>query len=187
MKQLLIIMLLIMHMIWDVQAQSSIVSKPGLKIENLYNWPKITTNLDISNDGKFVFYNVENETPGKLVMHVSNINKTWERQFIGASQVRFSKNGKYITGLDSANRIFILKLGTQQIEFISNANQIQMFANKRTEYISYINDKNDLLLKDLNSGLMRKYASIERYYISPNNENFVLVTKVQVPDQEKLI
>jgi len=155
-------------------------SKPPLEIENLYNWPRITNQADISNDGKYVFYTVENEIPGKQTIHISNINRTWKKSIIGGSQFQFSKDSKFIIGLDSNSHVRLIKLGTDAVELISGIKDLKIFDDGITEYISYIQSNSELHVRAINSKKERKYIDVDQYHLSPDHKKMLLVNQKQM-------
>jgi len=185
--RILLIMLIELLFVGYTIAQQTKAAKPTLKIENLYHWPQITGQSDISNDGKYVFYIVENEIPGKETLHVSNLDKTWETSLIGGNRFQFSKDSKYIIGLDSNSKVRIIKLGTNVAELISGVTDFKVFGVGAIEYISYIQNNNELHVREINSKKEKKYINVNQYHLSPDQKKIVLVNKIKNADTEEEI
>jgi len=174
----LFIVLLVLFCTCSIRAQQTKTQKPALKIENLYNWPRVTDLANISGDGKYVFYTVDNVPKGESTLYITNIAKTWGKSMVNASQAAFSLNSRFISGFDGDGQFFTISLGTDQIEKIPNATDFKYLELNKEEYLVYlIKDKKELRIRNLKVGNEEVYTNVESYKLSPDQDKMILVSK----------
>jgi len=177
MKKLFIV-LFVLFCTCSIRAQQAKTQKTALKIENLYNWPRVTDQSNISDDGKYVFYTVDNVPKGESTLYITNIAKTWGKSMVNASQAAFSLNSRFISGFDGDGQFFTISLGTDQIEKIPNATDFKYLELNKEEYLVYlVKDKRELRVRNLMVGNEQVYANVESYKLSPDQDKMILISK----------
>lgn len=143
------------------------------------NWIQISGQANISNDGKYAFYKVANETKGRETLHVCSTSGNWEKKMEGTSDVHFSCNSKLIVGKNSDGNIFILQLGTDKMETITATDQFELVNDGLIDRLVYITTDHKLHIRDISSKKEKIIEKINKFIVSPNGKKIVISKLVE--------
>jgi dienelactone hydrolase len=76
-------------------AFAQVQAKPAIDFKTYKNWPSIGR-IQLSRDGKYVFYNVVDNELKREEYVIKPTNKKWERKYTGLMSVSFIANNKYV-------------------------------------------------------------------------------------------
>lgn len=115
----------------------SLAQKPVVDLAVCNSWPKLGA-LTTSNDGKYVIYDIQNVPFASYTLILQSTYNRWKKEFIGGLKYfeisGDSKSLFYISGGDS---LAILRLGSNQIKYISDVSNFTLGKNKSEGWIFY--------------------------------------------------
>jgi len=163
--------------------------KPVIDSTAYKAWPSFSIDRpSISNNGKYVFYIIENIPVGSRTLIVQSTNGKWKKEFkeLGKYSSRIITD-KYFIFINKNDSLGMLKLGTHQIKYIPNVSSCRLLETKDTQYMvyAYKNNKGLLLLRDLMSNKEHSFAHVDIWY--PGKDVLVLVKFLQGADQKRSI
>lgn len=125
--------------------------KPALDTTVFNDWP-MTGFAKISNDGKYVYYEVVHYSYNEIGWKenvIQSAASNWKKTFSNvSSDVRFSDDSKRVVFILSGDSLAILKLGTGQIDYIPRVEQYHLvhhylvYALKGSSRVLKIKDMN---------------------------------------------
>jgi len=142
-------------------------------------WPSLEDPI-ISNDGRYVMYNVDNLPVNKQTLVLKAIGGNWKMEFAGsltAPQItNDSKSLVFITGKDSLGK---LDLGTSTIKYIPHVDSFKLQRKAGGELLCYHlnNDSSTLIVKDLQTNRERSFTRINSWEITEDGSAMVVERK----------
>lgn len=151
-------------------AQKKIIDTSAIK-----RWTSLGYDAALSNDGKYVYYTIENQPLGGHTLFIKTSTGKLLRKIINGTAARFG---------DRNNTLFYMLNDSLIIDNLVNASKkiykevesFQLFTqeNKAWVAIQLKNPKRQLLFVSLDSKLEKQYSGISGFNISPNGSRIVL-------------
>lgn len=137
-------------------------SKMPIDVTSLGQWARVREPI-ISHDGNYVSYGIDIE-PRKRITYVATTNSTWKKKFVGGSDAFFSDDNKTFI-FCHADTIYLQKLQSDQLETISDVKNMHPIGNDKGTWMAYQIEKDDILvLRNLISGVERRFSEVDEYY-----------------------
>lgn len=172
-----------------VLAQSA--PKPAIEFGDMNGWKRLVRN-DMSPNGKYFFYTVENEQPDAEVLRIKSLDNAWQKEYVNMREIKFSADGKLILMLDSQSNLVIQYLGADRSEKVEHVSEYELFTYNQTEWV-VCKKTDNILLRNLSRNKQYEIAGCDQFKLSPSGkyitvydgnrkENFRIV-EVENPDK----
>lgn len=174
-------------MILFICANNLFAQKPVIDSVAYKQWASLE-GPTVSNNGEYVFYTIENLPVGNRTLVLQSTDGKWKREFKGGLKdyaTKFSdKYFLFITKNDSLGR---LKLGTDEINYVSKVAYCNFYETKEGECIAYTSGQNSktLNLKNLKSNKEQSFTDVDSW--SFDNDVLVLIKSILGSDQMQSI
>lgn len=162
--------------------------KKELDFEAVKNWEWLG-NYDISNDGKYVWYQVLSESKG-TILFVSDVNGRNKREFVKSTNPKFSADSRYIFFV-STEGLHQLELKTGRDEIVRGANNYDLSQESAGRWLTYSVGV-DLLLRDLKTGEKTCFSNVNNSLFNKQGDVLLLQTDsslslVRLPGKNKQV
>jgi len=164
-------LLLLVHITIAAKTQ-----KPPLDLPALDNWPMVSRFSGITNDGKFVYYGVQENRRDSLI--VKSVSGKWRRSVVGVRWADFTQNSQHLI-FQIKDTVYLLHLNTDSVEKIGDLegtynllssgtdDNLLLFRLKKSPSTLYVND--------VIPGTTKEYPSVENYWVNPiSNDLYIL-------------
>ncbi|MHA4893304.1 alpha/beta hydrolase family protein [Pedobacter sp. PWIIR3] len=176
----------------------SVLSKPAVDTECFERWPTVTGISEISNDGKFVTYQINNihfklHNGVNSSIIVQSTKTKWKieidnQQISGGGH--FTNDSKYFIYKTKSDSLSIIRLGSNEIKYMPNVNSYQIGGGNDKSLLCYWEKKdlNKLILFDLNLDKKISLASVDKYLFSKDSKRLLLqISELNRTKHSKLI
>lgn len=161
-------------------------SNPGINLKRLIdsstysNWPSVIEE-DISNDGKFACYSIENEPKGFRTGVVMSLRNKWKFVIPYISgRITICSGFRIALWINNNDSLCIIKLGTSEVSYIPNVSSFEIKENSL--FYRLKGPGNNLVRRCMKTAELRFYSSVSLYKVSLNGEILVLL---QTSKEEK--
>ncbi|HWW42751.1 MAG TPA: hypothetical protein VNZ46_25750, partial [Pedobacter sp.] len=165
-------------------AQKTVIDSTACKA-----WPSLEGSTPtISKNGQYVFYNINNAPVESRTLVVQSTDGKWKREFKGGLIENSGiLSDKYFIFNNEKDSMGMLKLGTNQIQYIPNTSWYSLKETKGTEYLLYPSSRNpkDLVLRNLKTD--KEFIFNDVYNWSFDKDMLVLFKSVNGTDQRQSI
>ncbi len=163
-------LLFIVFLVWNVSAQKALDTLDYGVWEYVYNG-------DISNDGKWMFYNSNYQTlPDTLIVLKTSGNKKY--QIPEGKWGKFSDNSRWFTAFLKDIRLQVIDLNNDTLSYISDVKRYSYTSDETYLIVSTtVKGKNSLIIKGLLKGTEISISYVEEYLIHPSENKVALVSK----------
>lgn len=130
----------------------------------------------ISDNGKYVAYHVKNRSENHKTMIIQSTTNKWKKEITGAEDWSkiMSSDSRDLFFQKGEDSLGILKMGTNQLEYISN---VSIFEMKDKWLCYHLKDqKKTLVMRNLNTGLENSYNGVIGSWFGNDNKVIVLKT-----------
>jgi dipeptidyl aminopeptidase/acylaminoacyl peptidase len=162
--------------------------KKEIDLDAVKNWERLG-NYSVSNDGKYVWYEVVTESNGVnlIVCDASGSNK---RQFPKANNARFSEDSKYIF-FNSMQGIHQFELRTGNDEIISGASSYNTPQEGNGRWLNYTQGEN-LWLRDLSTGKNTSFSNAKSSLFDKQGNTLLIqmdssILMIELPGMKKRV
>lgn len=133
----------------------------------------------ISENGKYVFYSVENEPINKNSVIIRSIDNTWIKRIIGIKGnaiISMSKDSKYAVLLKN-DSLVIIGLGTDKVHFVPNVSTFKMGTSETSDWLAYKlkGSTDELILYNIRTEKQYSYNGIVNYILG--EDGYTLITQ----------
>lgn len=166
----------------NVKGQKQIIDSSA------YNKWSSVENAIISNDGKYVAYNVEKPFGSYHKLIFKSINAQWKLELN-------CSNGAYVMITDdsknalfmSNDSLYIVRLGHSKVEYINNVISFNVGGMGIEKWLVYkIEGKeNKLIVRNLTTGSVNKFIDVKDYIFS-NNKKILILKRDNIEDSNIL-
>lgn len=164
-----LIFLLLIYAKSFVFAQSLLhqISKPPLDNSIFNHWPGVIGGI-ISDNGNYVSYVIHHSEQGNAKLVVQSVANNWEMNFIGATNAVFTHDNKWIIFKKGADSLCLVRLGKNDVSFISYVSKYEVQTNDEGVWLSYLSTKpeNKFVLRNLSTGKEFCFLSVTDYIIN---------------------
>ncbi|SHN41848.1 S9 family peptidase [Chitinophaga sp. CF418] len=164
---------------------ATVNKSPGQKLpidSSVYkDWTSVNSH-QISNDGKYVAYTIENQPEGQITKVILSSRKDWKKIIIGCHDIKITEDSKYAI-YEKNGILYILMLGTDKILKIENIISYKISAPnfKRKQWLAYkVKGDGDLFVRDLSNGEERQMQDIREYEFN-KDATMLLIQKIKSP------
>lgn len=162
--------------IFDVgysQSSQLLLAKPPIDTSVFGKWPHPHIEK-ISDDGKYVVCDVNNEPlGGNTVILKSTFNK-WSFDLIGAHFVNISGDGRKATFIKNKDSLGILDLGTDKLRFIINVSEYKISNNKCWIAYQIKDSSKQLSILNLISGKEVRFQAVKDFQFDDLSSAIIL-------------
>jgi dienelactone hydrolase len=162
----------VLHIIFILIVNFTLAQKPVITNDSYKSWPELR-DYYISDDGRFVLYNVGSD-PGTNTMIIQTIDAKYRKEFANVNGGRFIGGGKYLS-FTSGKNIGILQTGSDSIKYISNASDLNYRKLRDQDVIIYKRQK-ALTRSDLSTGKEIILGEIDRFWMPDNGNSLVYIS-----------
>lgn len=151
--------------------------KPPIDVhESGYEWPSAGGAV-ISNDGRYFLYGITNQPVGSSTLVIRATDGNWKTEINGLTTGSFTEDSKKAVFM-KGDSLCLLTLGTGIAEYVPGTAYFQQFKQGRTEWLAIqkSNEKQDLLLRNLNTGQETTYPGVSQFLVSPAGNALVLIS-----------
>lgn len=144
------------------------------------NWPTLGA-VQISRDGSYVMYRINNQPAGSSTITLQSINGNWKKEFPNGRKVGLQRS---ITG-DSRKAIIvynndsiaIVTLGEDKIEYINNVRSFKSPEDSKGNKLAYLlnNPNNDLIIRNISDTIKYTFSSVKDYQFSNSGNKLTLL------------
>jgi len=158
--------------------------KPAIDSTSYTKWPFLGGGT-LSNDGKYVVYNVKSalrsRTIIKQLVESRTISWQFEVQATGEKKPKFSSDSRYCVFNNSKDSLGIVTLGISSVKYIASVTNWEVPNYGSGEWLCYqlVNDEKTLFFQNLKTGKERVFHNVLSYQWSEDGE--MLVLKVKSP------
>jgi dienelactone hydrolase len=162
--------------------QSVFAQKPVIDATSYTRWPSLGGG-EISNDGRYMFYNVKDARQSKTIIKqvVESKENSWqlEVQGPGKNTPKFTSDSKHCIFNNSEDSIGIITLGISSVKYIANVTTWRVPNYGSGEWLCYqmVKDEKTLFFLNFKTGKERVFHDVLSYQWSENGKILVLRTK----------
>jgi dipeptidyl aminopeptidase/acylaminoacyl peptidase len=163
-KIYLIISLVIIAQVVHPQGLVETKDKPVVDFQAIAHWPKLGGLVQISPNGKYVLYRIENQPVGSSTTIVQSTDNSWEKAFVGISGGIFTEDSRRMVWKQS-DSLCMLTLGSDKRVCILHISHYELFTRNKKCWLAYEKTTEDhtLVLRDLNSGKEKILSDVEQF------------------------
>ncbi|HLX91071.1 MAG TPA: hypothetical protein VKR32_05280, partial [Puia sp.] len=123
--------------------------KKNLDFDAYKTWPRISQ-VEISNDGKFLSYVVGTPTAGQVLL-VQSLDESWKMELAGAGPVNFTENSRQFVFMTSHDSMGILNLNFRTVNYVPGVSGCKMPKKGNGNWLGYmqVESKGELVLFNL--------------------------------------
>lgn len=151
--------------------------KPPVGFNECDNWAYVTRPA-ISNDGKYVMYNVGTSRyhlsdNGKMI--VQQVGGSWKKELAGVINASFTADSRTIVA-NKGDTLCLLKLGGEPAGYITSVQSFKLFSLGKQEYLlaRKLPATKELLLKNLNTGKEQTFTGVIDFMVGPGCGKLVI-------------
>lgn len=166
MRKLIFILLLICSTYLSADSQK----KP--LVNNSYTtWDKLLR-YNISNNGKFIYYEYGAEEKDRILVVIS-MDKKYKKEFTNVEDIHFTEDSKYLI-FKTKSGVNLLLLGTEQLEELKNSVRYILPKKGNGEWMLYQQQGGGMVLKNLLSKNEKNLGILSQAHINPQSTDLVI-------------
>jgi dipeptidyl aminopeptidase/acylaminoacyl peptidase len=146
------------------QGQLKTKDKPVIDFQAIADWPVLGGAYQISPDGKYVRYSIENQPTGSSTTIVQSTENSWKREYIGISGGIITEDSRRMVW-KQGDSLCMLTLGSNEKVDIPHISRYELFIRNKKCWLAYEKTAEDqvLILRDLNSGKEERLPGVGQY------------------------
>lgn len=154
---------------------SGIAQKPPIDSSVYGAWQQVTDGA-ISNNGKYVSYEVESQNGLEKTLFLKSTGSGWNLVIHSASLIQFSANSRYAVVWSSGDSLGIVKLGGAETRYFKKAFSPAFLSRGDREWLSFIDAEHDsaLVSIDLNSLAVKVIPPIKNVWVLPHSPSVIV-------------
>lgn len=165
----------------DCQAQKS-----SIDINILNKWPVVCCPA-ISDDGRYVSYNVINQPAGSNTLITQSTKNSWKVEITGVNiSSTITADSKRLIFSKKNDSLGIITLKKRVISYIPHVRSFHLIDKHRIAYIS-TDPENELVLHDLNTGISQSFRGVTAYLFSEDATTLLLSISTDSSTTQQLI
>ena len=139
----------------------------------------------ISNDGKYVAYDIEEHSLpiSSVKKNIQSTSKKWKIEIPMATKPwnYFTSDSKYFIFLTEKDSLGILDLKDKEIRYIPNVSRFDIAEQGNPEALVYIskNNKSKLIVENFSTHSKQSFSDILNYWLSPTGKSLLLHKNVK--------
>lgn len=150
--------------------------KPPLDINSYTKWQEVI-NGKISNDGKFIYYQITNSPfNNSLTTVITTPNKEKEWNFTNLFNISFSGDSQFFIGKQN-DSLLLINLKKNEVRYIPNVKSYTIIDPPSKNFLLYQTSENELIIESSEAKVLKKLDSVERYQLSPNNKSLFTLSQ----------
>ncbi|MBS0027562.1 alpha/beta hydrolase family protein [Chitinophaga sp. 22321] len=155
-------------------------SKPTID-STAYNRWKFVSDINITNDGNFVSYLVNNLPLGSCTSVLKAVNGDWETGVIDIRNIQFTADSRTAVFIAANDTLEMLRLGTSHVDRIPMVESFYLPSGKNGEWIVYKDTKDGrITLFNLWTGESSVYSAVNSFAFSKHGESLMLDVKEKI-------
>lgn len=161
-------------------AQTHIKDKPAINFSACKNWESIASGaFDITNDGQYVMYRIENQSQALPVVLQSS-DGSWKKSLPSGSTA-FTGNSKFAIS-KIKDSLALITLGTNKISYVPKISSYKLPMASKGGWLAYLSasGNRELVVKKLSGNQQYLFNGVNEYFFSENGE------KIAVKSERKL-
>lgn len=149
--------------------------KPPIDTTAFKEWPTLGT-VDLSDDGKFIEYEIENSPVGHRSLILESTDGKWKESILDGLKVSFGFHCTEAIVLGPGDSLKIIKLGTAFVESIPHVKKAAVVGNSNDEMLVYWLKEKDkrIVLYNFQTGHSKTYFDVDNFILSRDRENLIL-------------
>ena len=154
------------------------VAQKQLINANVYGkWPSVRDG-EITNDGKYACYVIDNQPIGSWTTVVRATNNTWHMEIPACDGVQFTPDSRMAI-FTSADSLAIINLGDSSISYIFHVTSYKITGKGDREWLAYQLQKpeRELVVRNLRTGKQRVITGIFDYIFTDDGNGILLQTR----------
>jgi dipeptidyl aminopeptidase/acylaminoacyl peptidase len=159
----------------------------GIFAGNMWGKWKRARGAKISNNGRYVFYEIFNQPMGGTITVFRPISEEWEMKFQDAKMPVITDDSKQAIFINQHDSLCSITLDNASLKFIADAQSFENWNAAGKERIVYRmkTQSNGLVLQDINTSHCQYYEDVAEYWLHPKRDVIVL-KKEETKDGTKL-
>ncbi len=156
--------------------------KPALNVNDLQNFSEKPYGI-ISNNGKYVFYQISDYKNSKSQLFIKSVDGKFERGYVINSAsigARFSEDSRHVLFLMPGDSLCVLNLETKQEQYITNCRSYQIPSDANSKWLACQLTNNIVILYNLTTGEKKLFDNADGYLLSAKG-NVLLINHRSVP------
>lgn len=150
--------------------------KPALQPSDFSKWTT-TSKGQISNNGKYISYVIENEQSGEGTLTIKDSRGTLLSEFENASSSEFSDDSKFAV-IQKNDTLILFSLEDRKVKSLPSITRFQLFNHTNKPWILCLNSKSDLECFPLSSADEKtKFKDVVDFKLSPSTRNLIIQSK----------
>jgi dienelactone hydrolase len=141
----------------------------------------------INANGKYAFYEVENEPLRSRTLVVQSLENNWKKSFKNAKGQNFIsiKGRDYAVILNENDSLMVISLGTNLIQSIPNIKSFTTCRNGESEWMSYHLNliEKEIVFQNLNTGKKYTYHNVSNHILGDDGQTVILQIERKVGSQ----
>lgn len=122
------------------------VKKPPLDTIALSHWLKVEDDLNITNDGRFVFYSEKTGYKAKNVLVIRSIDNDWEKRIADTKSEQFSIDSRFMMCIKSSDTLEVVSLGTDQSMYFPGVTSYSISTCNNRQYLIYAENSGEKVM-----------------------------------------
>lgn len=147
--------------------------KPTLNLESYKSWPW-ADGAGISNDGRFIYWIVNNDPPGQHTVKIMKKNRAWTEAVANLGSVTFSPDSRYLLGTLPGDTLLVMDLDHDRIRKIPGVRDFLVLNEKSRHALMISHPGGNLSLADINGKIDVSFTRLMEYWLSPRKTSIVL-------------
>ncbi|WP_207631594.1 S9 family peptidase [Niastella yeongjuensis] len=154
------------------------IEKPAVDESLIRQWPRFDAMNDVSicSNGLYFAYGIINKPLGSQNLIVQSVRKDWDKQFTSATCLFFSIDSKKFA-FTRNDTLFLVLLGTNQVDYITNVESVQFPQGSPGEWIAYLqkDDSKTMVLLNLLTEKEVRFHSVRKFYFNKSGTGLIVV------------
>jgi len=176
----------ILSLILTVGIKWIFAQKPIIDTNAFINWPSVGLPADISCDGKYAYYTINNKPAGSTTLVIKSTHDKWELHLEAAEVARFTENGELFLFAKGKDSLGIISLEKKQLSYIphvnsSNVNWLRYSETGMGKWLIYTVKKpnKQLIVRNLETGTEQNFGEVSDYFLNTQENILILQRKIE--------
>lgn len=155
--------------------------KPTINSDALNEWTSISIGSpQISNNGAYAMYIIENQPHGKSTLIVTDTKKSRKIEVPGVrGYSHFSSDSKHVVFIKEKDSLGILELGSSEIKYISNVQSFKLSKKANPEWLTYQlnNPRKSLIIENMITGKEKTLDFVQQHLLSDDGSTLLYLAE----------
>ncbi|SFF06947.1 Dipeptidyl aminopeptidase/acylaminoacyl peptidase [Chitinophaga sp. CF118] len=152
---------------------SSYGQKPVLQLNSYKSWPEVTTG-DLSNNGKYAFYQIRNYPVSQNTFVLKSTTGKELLSLLNLSDAKFSKNSRYLIGKLPNDTLFIYNLPKRSQKKIAGIGSYELLMIGKQEKLIWKGINESFNVSDFNGNQVYSWTKVNQYKFSPTGHKLLI-------------